>query len=409
MATGGERPLRVLAADDSAVMRSMLRELFAAHGEDLSSELPRMELCGVTQDGAECLEAIERTRPDVLVLDLEMPKLNGLEVLDRLRRERPDLPVIMCSSHTEHGARATLDALVCGASDYVVKPCEQRNAALALVALSHRLLPRIAALAQEADRRRERLGDDAHGNEDHRSKVSRPKEQNLQNNAAVEVIVIGVSTGGPSALEQMLPQLTSDLPVPVLIAQHMPQVFTGALAERLDRCCALHVEQAYEDAPLRPGTIWLAPGGSHIEVVLKKTLDHNAGIAGKGRVRLHQQVLPNNCCPSVDLLFHSVARIYGAGVLALVMTGMGADGLNGAQAIYQQGGVVLAQDEASSAVWGMPGRVVKAGIASAVLPLGGIAEELLRRVNARRATKRMQRQSVPVGLLTRREAIYGLL
>ena len=147
----GERTLRILAADDSAVMRNIMRSLFAAHAEDRLSELPRMELCGVARDGVECLEAVKELRPDVLVLDLEMPRLNGLDVLERLRRESPELPVIMCSSYTEHGARSTLEALARGASDYVMKPSAQRNLAAALQSLSQQLLSKIAALANRRD------------------------------------------------------------------------------------------------------------------------------------------------------------------------------------------------------------------------------------------------------------------
>ncbi len=156
MGTSEQRPLRILAADDSAVMRSILWKLFLMHKEDRSSELPRMELCGIARDGMECLEQVNQLRPDVLVLDLEMPRLNGLEVLDRLRLENPELPVIMCSAYTEHGARSTLEALARGASDYVTKPSEQRNFDAAMQSLSQQLLPRIAALAKDVPGRDER-------------------------------------------------------------------------------------------------------------------------------------------------------------------------------------------------------------------------------------------------------------
>jgi two-component system chemotaxis response regulator CheB len=399
-----ERPLRVLAADDSAVMRGILRELFVLLDEDRLGDLPRMELCGLAQDGVECLEAVKQLRPDVLVLDLEMPRMNGLEVLDRLRCENPDLPVIMCSSYTERGARSTLEALACGASDYVMKPCEQRDFTAALLSLSERLLPRIAALAKAMSRREE--GSGRVGGE------PRPREVYVQPRSLVELVVIGLSTGGPSALEQLLPKLPADFPVPVLIVQHMPKVFTAALAERLDKCCALHVEQAYDDAPLRAGTVWLAPGGSHMEVALRQV---SAGEGERGEavregvVRLHQQELLNHCRPSVDYLFHSAARMYGAGALALVMTGMGADGLSGARAVHERGGVVLAQDAASSAVWGMPGRVTEAGIASATLPLSAIAGALRRRVNVGRTVRPELLRDGTVAVASRSEVVHGLL
>ncbi len=374
------RPLRVLAADDSVVMRGIMAKLFRMHAEDTQSELPRMELCGAAQNGVECLELVKGLRPDVLVLDLEMPRLNGLEVLDRLRVERPGLPVIMCSSYTEHGARSTLEALARGASDYVTKPAEQRDFAAAMMSLSRQLLPRIAALAKLS--RGGGTVREAGAGKAVREASAMPANAS----AAIEVVVIGLSTGGPSALEQMLPSLPGSFPAPILIVQHMPKLFTRALAERLDKCCALRVEQAYENAAIHPGTVWLAPGDAHMEIAPRKAMMGDEERGRCGRVRLHQQEPLNHCRPSVDYLFFSAARMYGAGALALVMTGMGSDGLEGARAVHEGGGVVLAQDEASSAVWGMPGRVSEAGIAMATLPLSAISGALQQRVNAGRGT-----------------------
>jgi two-component system, chemotaxis family, protein-glutamate methylesterase/glutaminase len=401
-----ERTLRILAADDSAVMRGIMRNLFAGHAEDRSSELPRMELCGVARDGVECLEAVKELRPDVLVLDLEMPRLNGLDVLERLRRESPGLPVIMCSSHTEHGARATLEALARGASDYVMKPSAQRNFAEALQSLSMQLLPKIAALAKGATRRGQETG-----KRTERSLSASPVEARSRSSASIEVIVIGLSTGGPSALEHLLPKLPKDFAVPILIVQHMPKLFTGALAERLDSCCALHVEEAYDGAVIRPGMVWLAPGDAHMEVASRlAVLGETDGAEGvrRSRVRLHYQEPLNHCRPSVDYLFHSAARMYGAGTLALMMTGMGSDGLEGARVIHQRGGMVLAQDEATSAVWGMPGRVSEAGIASATLPLWALAGELEQRVSADRAMRPEPGLHASDALSARREVMHGL-
>jgi two-component system chemotaxis response regulator CheB len=399
-----ERPLRVLAADDSAVMRGIMRTLFLTHAEDQSSELPRMELCGAARDGVECLEAVKMLNPDVLVLDVEMPRLGGLEVLDRLRAERPELPVIMCSSHTEHGARSTLEAFARGASDYVMKPVEQRDFAAALASLSAQLLPRIAALAKGVRSRVTEVADIAAGD-----RAQKHMHGEAQLHSLIEVVVIGLSTGGPSALEQLLPKLPADFPVPVLIVQHMPKLFTGALAERLDKCCALRVEQGYEGATIRPGTIWLAPGDAHMEVAPRRTMWGEAPGARGGRVRLHQQEPLNHCRPSVDYLFHSAARMYGAGALAVVMTGMGADGLGGARAVHEGGGVVLAQDEATSAVWGMPGRVTQAGIANATLPLPAIAGVLRQRVSAGRPARPETGHGATAAMSPRREVMHGLL
>ena len=404
MGTSNQRPLRVLAADDSTVMRSILWKLFLMHAEDRTSELPRMELCGIARDGVECLELMRQLSPDVLVLDLEMPRMNGLDVLDRLRVENSELPVIMCSAYTEHGARSTLEALTRGASDYVTKPSEQRDFAAAMQSLSHQLLPRIAALAKEVGE-----AEKADGGASSDLQKAKHGDTAAKATSPIEIVVIGLSTGGPSALEQLLPKLPKDFPVPVLIVQHMPKLFTGALAERLDKCCALRVEQAYDNATIRPGTVWLAPGDAHMEVAPRRAMaaDGDRGGETSSRVRLHQQEPLNHCRPSVDYLFFSAARLYGAGTLALVMTGMGADGLNGARAVHEGGGVVIAQDQATSAVWGMPGRVSQAGIANVTLPLWGIAGALKQRVSAGQTRPEpLPRTSVTA---PRREMIHGLL
>ncbi|HEV2709583.1 MAG TPA: chemotaxis response regulator protein-glutamate methylesterase [Edaphobacter sp.] len=405
MGNSREQPLRVLAADDSAVMRGIMQKLFEMHGEDRLSRLPPMELCGTAQDGVECMDAVVRLKPDLLVLDLEMPRLNGLDVLERLRETNPGLPVIMCSSYTERGAQSTLEALARGAADYVMKPSAQRDLAAALQSLADQLLPKIAALTR---------GHRSKGGESAPSTSLRAQggETGARKDSPIEVVVIGLSTGGPSALEQMLPRLPSSFPVPVLIVQHMPKLFTGALAERLDQCCALRVRQAQDGEAIVPGTVWLAPGDSHMEVAARRMgFDAaDADVRGRGaRVRLHQQEPLNHCRPSVDYLFHSAARLYGASALALMMTGMGADGLSGARAVHEAGGVVLAQDEATSAVWGMPGRVADAGIANAVLPLAAIAGEIRQRVSAGRPMRIFSAERTVTAATSRREGMHDLL
>jgi two-component system, chemotaxis family, protein-glutamate methylesterase/glutaminase len=381
------RSLRVLAVDDSTVMRGMMRTVFQLHAGGEDSLLPRMELCGVVKDGMEALEAVRTLAPDVLLLDLEMPGLNGLAVLERLRIVAPLLPVIMCSAHTERGARSTLEALAAGAKDYVMKPGQQRDFAAALDMLMQDLLPKIAALAGT-------------GAAPIRSvRPQAPDEQSLGGNR-VELVVIGVSTGGPSAFESMLPTLGADFPVPIMIVQHMPKLFTGALAERLDRVCALSVRQACDGDVLKPGTIWLAPGDCHMEIA-----------SGRGGyvVNLHQGPMLNSCRPSVDYLFQSAARTHGAGTLALVMTGMGADGFDGAQTVLSAGGTVIAQDQATSAVWGMPGRVSRGGIAEATLPLELLAEELMKRTQAGRHRRNSDRNTDLSGVQGRQEVHHGML
>jgi two-component system chemotaxis response regulator CheB len=345
----------------------------------------------VVEDGVECLAAVLRLRPDVVVLDLEMPRMHGLDVLERLRLEEPGLPVIMCSAYTERGARATLDALAMGAADYVMKPSEQSDFTSALETLASQLLPKIAALAGAGFQALSEVRGQTTQQVMAESKLSPSLSaagSTAVGGAPVEIVVIGVSTGGPSALEVMLPKLAEDFPVPVMIVQHMPKLFTGELAGRLDRICALRVREAYEGAEVLPGTIWLAPGDAHMEVV-ETAIGHAppGGRAHIARVHLHQQRSLNHCKPSVDYLFCSAAKLYGAGTLALVMTGMGSDGLNGARCVHEAGGVVLTQNAATSAVWGMPGRVFEAGLAREPLPLTALAGELTRRVNAGRIVR----------------------
>jgi two-component system chemotaxis response regulator CheB len=404
-----ERPLRILAADDSAVMRGIMRTLFLRHEKSNRSDLPRMELVGVARDGVECLEAVTKLSPDVLVLDLEMPQLSGLDVLDKLRESRTRLPVIMCSAHTERGARATLDALSRGASDYVMKPAGQREFETALTSLAQQLLPRIAALAVGRRAQRPRAIAARLDTDCGRPPLSSAIRDAGTPVAAVEIVVIGVSTGGPAALEQLLPQFPVEFPVPVMIVQHMPKLFTGVLAERLDRCCPMHVKEAYHGAPLKPGTIWLAPGDEHMEVMSQPLPAWDGRMVRGTGIKLHRQEPLNHCRPSVDYLFHSAARLYGAGTLALVLTGMGSDGLEGARAVHRAGGVVLAQDEATSAVWGMPGRVTESGIAALSLPLSALAREVNVRVNTDRVGSAGLVQEAAKSLSRRQEVAHGLL
>ncbi len=347
-----------------------------------------MELCGVVRDGQEALDCVRALHPDVLLLDLEMPRLNGMQVLDILRIQSPTLPVILCSAHTERGARTTLDALARGAKDYVMKPGNQNEVASSLKLLMEQLMPKIAMAAgvQEQSRAASEAKTDC---PQFPSSLVRAR---VEPRTRVELVVIGLSTGGPAALESMLPSLPESFAAPVLVVQHMPKLFTSALAERLNRLCSLPVREARNGDAVRPGGVWLAPGDAHME------------IAAGGLIKLHQGVPLNSCKPSVDYLFHSAARLYGGTTLALMMTGMGSDGLDGARAVRAAGGSVLAQDEASSAVWGMPGRVVKEGLSCATIPLPGLAGELIERVSFERlAAPWSQRR--PDG----KEVLHGML
>jgi two-component system chemotaxis response regulator CheB len=349
-----------MVVDDSAVMRSLLRSVILSDSG--------LEVCATAADGATALESIRLNPPDLLLLDVEMPVMDGLATLRELRTRRHTMPVIMCSSLTQHGARVTIEALAGGASDYVAKPTGQDSREAAIRALAQELLPKIHALTAHLQPRPATPAAP-------RTLLPMPAPAPaLAPRAPTKplVLAIGVSTGGPAALDVLLPELPQLFPVPVLIVQHMPEVFTRLLAERLSRRCRLQVYEAAEGMPATAGSIYIARGNWHLEALT--ALRPGAPVT----LHLTQDPPENHCRPAVDTLFRSAARTYGAGVLAVVLTGMGYDGLAGSRVILENGGAVLAQDQATSTVWGMPGAVAQAGLAYKVLPLAAIAQEIVR-------------------------------
>ena len=348
---------RVLVVDDSVVVRRLVSKALEAEGE--------VEVVGVAADGKIALVNIERLHPDVVILDVAMPVMDGLTALAEIRQRWPGLPVIMFSTLTTRGAEVTLDALALGASDYVLKP-SGADAASSMATIRAELLPRIAALlpaAREAQERTARIPQRPSRATGSVTRATGPPQR-------VDLIAIGVSTGGPTALAELIPSLPGSLPVPIAIVQHMPPMFTKILAERLDHKSALRVAEAADGDRLKPGSVYVAPGDLHL------------AIATRDREVLHVYDGPheNSCRPSVDPLFRSVADRYGANALGIVMTGMGSDGLRGAEHLAAAGARILVQDEASSVVWGMPGFVSRAGLADAAVPLAGLRAEILRRV-----------------------------
>jgi two-component system chemotaxis response regulator CheB len=360
------RRTRILIVDDSAVMRSLLRSVVSSHGG--------LEVAGTAADGASALSMLDALRPDLLLLDVEMPVMDGLETLRRLRARENKIPVIMCSALTRRGASVTIEALACGASDYVAKPTGQPDRETAMQALAQELIPRILALTAEPASAHPAALPALQFAAAPALLIS-PGAALLKPQAlvpAAAVLAIGVSTGGPVALDVLLPALPANFPIPVMVVQHMPELFTGVFAGRLNCRCRLAVREAAEGDPLRAGTIYIARGNWHMEVLPPACLRFPPTL------HLTQGPHENHCRPAVDVLFRSAASVYGPGVLAVVLTGMGSDGMLGCRTVRSRGGSVLVQDQATSTVWGMPGAVVHAGLANKVLPLNAIAPEILR-------------------------------
>ena len=360
------RRIKVLVVDDSVVVRRLLTEM-------LSND-PALEVVGTAANGRMALAKLPLVRPDIVVLDVEMPEMNGLETLAAIRKSDRRLPVIMFSTLTVRGASATLDALALGATDYVTKP-SGTNGSGALGHTKHELIEKIKLFG----------GNDLTSAGPTPVQVAPPQARPRQPSYGqlVEVIAIGISTGGPNALAELLPCFPADLPVPILIVQHMPPVFTKLLAERLDTKAQIRVEEARAGEMVKPGTALLAPGDFHMTV--ERT---GADVF----IRTNQGAPENSCRPAADVLFRSVAATYGPGTLAAVMTGMGQDGLRGCEEIRSVGGQIVVQDEFSSVVWGMPGFVARAGLADQVVPLSALGTEIISRVCKRRNSAFAARQ-----------------
>lgn len=341
--------IKVFIVDDSSVIRRLLTTALAQD--------PEIELVGQAVNGAEALIKIPLAQPDLVTLDVEMPELSGLQALPYIHAACPKIPVIMFSTLTEKGAAMSLDALAKGAADCVAKP-STGSAGESLEVMKEDLLPKIKALCRKM--------------RPPEAPMPPPPRRDTTLEKA-QAVVIGVSTGGPNALAALLPTLTKPFPVPVLIVQHMPPVFTKILAERLKKESGQEVREGVDGEAVRPGDMIVAPGGYHMTVQREGT---------SVRLRMNTEPPENSCRPAADVLFRSAAKTYGTRLLAVVLTGMGKDALIGCEAIRKSGGHILAQDEASSVVWGMPGYVSQAGLADRVLPLTHLGAEISRRVTS---------------------------
>lgn len=343
--------------DDAVVMRRLVSSVL--------EQDPDLEVAGVAANGRLALAKIPQCNPDVVTLDIEMPEMDGLETVSQMRKLYPKLPIIMFSTLTKRGAVQTFDALARGATDYVAKPANVGSVSDAIERLREELVPKIRAHCRGG------TGLPTDNAAAASQPVVLPAPALRRNAAAVprgsfgSVLAIGTSTGGPNALNLVIPSLPADLGVPVLIVQHMPPLFTAMLAERLNSCSAIRVHEAAEGQKIESGHAYIAPGGKHLEAAVSK---------GCVVAHLHEGPPENSCRPAVDVLFRSVAAVYGAGSLGVVLTGMGQDGLRGSEYLREAGGRVLVQDQKSSVVWGMPGSVAKAGLADEIVELGNMAQ-----------------------------------
>jgi two-component system chemotaxis response regulator CheB len=344
----------VMVVDDSVVVRQVVSQALAQD--------PDIEVVDVAANGKIALARLPQLNPDIVILDIEMPEMDGLTTLREIRKQYPKLPVVMFSTLTEFGASATVQALTLGANDYVHKPSGAETISEGLRQTREAIVPKLKALvpakrttaataAVKAPAAAPALPVNLTSLAGHRSQK-------------VEALVVGASTGGPNALAVLLNGLPRNLPVPLLIVQHMPPMFTRMLATHLTAHCGIPVSEASDGMPVRAGQGLVAPGNYHLAVAR-----HN----GEVTAHLNQDPPENSCRPAVDVLFRSAASVYGQGTLAVVLTGMGQDGLRGGREIREAGGSVIAQDEATSVVWGMPGAVVKAGVAEEVRPLEELA------------------------------------
>jgi two-component system chemotaxis response regulator CheB len=346
--------ISVLVVDDSVVIRRLVTDALQAE--------PDIRVVGTAPNGKVALAKIAQLAPDIVTLDIEMPEMDGLTAIKEIRKTHAKLPVIMFSTLSVAGGAATLEALSSGASDYVTKPANVGSVRESMASVREQLIPRIRALC---------------GRRAPVATTAVPVRRAASTGPAqkVELLAVGCSTGGPEALTSVLTRMPADLPVPVVVVQHMPPVFTRLFAERLDRVSKLRVVEATDGVTLQPGHVYVAPGDRHLEV---------ARVGTQVRTRLHDGPPECFCRPAVDVLFRSVAAAYKGAALGLVLTGMGQDGKRGSEVLRDVGARVVVQDEATSVVWGMPGAIASAGLADAVLPLDQIGSAVIERITAMR-------------------------
>lgn len=356
-------PIRVLIVDDSPLMRKLIRSFFA--------EALDIQVVGTAMNGRFALQKLPSLKPDVIILDLEMPEMNGLEFLKEKKKDFPEIPVIILSSLARRGAQVTMEAMAAGASDFFLKPAVENQEELKQIGMQIAELVR----AYGAQKKKLKPVDDLALEKmplDHPATTlaetlpqegvttkRTPKRQP----ATIEIIAIGISTGGPNALRQIFPLLSKDLRIPIIVVQHMPAGFTKEFALSLDRICPLEVKEAEDGDLIRPGRILIAPGDRHLRVKQRPL----ARV-----IELDDSPPLNGHKPSVEILFTSVAKVYQNHACALIMTGMGKDGAEAIGAVYEEGGLTLAQDAESSIVFGMPRAAIAYGYIHKIVSLAEI-------------------------------------
>lgn len=367
-----------MLCDDSSVIRRLVKGALTTD--------PQLEVVYEAVNGQDAVDNVGSVRPDVVILDVEMPVMDGIDAARAIRRRCRTLPIIMFSSLTGQGAEATMDALAAGANDFAIKPAGSSNIQAAKEQVQKDLIGKIRTLVEIPQGSKEKLGapTPVRAAQFGSRRPAQPtpgisslpaKNSQQTGTGKVSIVAIGVSTGGPDALGKLLTKIPKPFGTPILITQHMPPVFTGLLAERLSQQSGHRVREARHGEVVKAGEILIAPGDFHLTVCREK---HDI------ITQLDKNPPENSCRPSVDPLFRSVAKAYEAEALAVVLTGMGIDGGAGSKVIKQTGGRVFAQDKATSTVWGMPGYVAENGLADRVLPLEQIATELVRAVEGKR-------------------------
>ncbi len=360
-ATACEQPIRVLVCDDSAVIRGLLARLLDAD--------PAIMVVGTASNGRDVLGLQTREKPDVVVLDIEMPVMDGLAALPALLKADPAVQVVMASTLTTRGADVTMKALRLGAADYVPKPTAVGGIASG-DGFRRDLVEKVRALGRVAQRRR---GPTRCAPAAATPRMPPPVQLAASRTLPAELVAIGSSTGGPQALFRVIKDLGPQFRLPVLITQHMPATFIPILAEHISRLGGLPCAEAKDGERIVAGRAYIAPGDRHMLV---------AGDRHAPVIALSSAPPENFCRPAVDPMLRSATAVMGGRVLAVILTGMGHDGLAGCRAVASQGGAVIAQDEATSVVWGMPGAVAQAGVASAIVPVGDIGREIISMVRS---------------------------